>query len=73
MSTRSAFIGQGIQNSGSVDLTARDIYIGTASDQLLADLRITDPDDDKKRIEATKGRLLEDSYRWILDHRDFLQ
>jgi hypothetical protein len=39
--------------------------------QCLADLRLTDPRDDKARIEATKGGLLRDSYRWILDHDDF--
>jgi hypothetical protein len=37
------------------------------------DLRLTDPRDDKKRIEETKGGLLEDSYRWILEHSDFQQ
>ncbi|RSL81247.1 hypothetical protein CEP52_017244 [Fusarium oligoseptatum] len=36
-------------------------------------LRETDPRDDKTRIEATKGGLLRDSYRWILDHDDFQQ
>ncbi|KAL7903891.1 NACHT domain-containing protein [Trichoderma velutinum] len=39
----------------------------------LTDLRITDPRDDKTRIEATKGGLFKDSYRWILEHRDFRQ
>ncbi|KAM0247351.1 hypothetical protein ACHAQJ_009885 [Trichoderma viride] len=39
----------------------------------LADLRTTDPRDDKSRIEATKGGLLKDSYRWILKHGDFQQ
>jgi hypothetical protein len=37
----------------------------------LQDLRPTDPRDDKKRIEDTKGGLLKDSYRWILDNSDF--
>ncbi|KAL6904000.1 hypothetical protein GGI43DRAFT_308616 [Trichoderma evansii] len=41
------------------------------SDPCLADLRITDPRDDKTRIEETKGGLLKDSYCWILDHADF--
>jgi NACHT domain len=36
-------------------------------------LRLTDPRDDKKRIEETKGGLLKDSYRWILDNADFQQ
>ena len=39
----------------------------------LQDLRTTDPRDDKKRIEETKGGLLEDSYRWILGNADFRQ
>ncbi|KAH0551763.1 hypothetical protein GP486_007019, partial [Trichoglossum hirsutum] len=34
-------------------------------------LRITDPRDDKKRIEETKGGLLKDSYHWILKNSDF--
>ena len=37
----------------------------------LADLRLTDPRDDKTRIEQTKGGLLKDSYKWVLDHDDF--
>ena len=41
--------------------------------QCLKDLRSTDPRDDKKRIEETKGGLLEGSYRWILEQSDFQQ
>ncbi|KAF2033468.1 WD40 repeat-like protein [Setomelanomma holmii] len=37
----------------------------------LRDLRSTDPRSDKKRIEDTKGGLLLDSYRWILDNPEF--
>ena len=33
----------------------------------------TDPCDDKKRIEETKGGLLADSYRWVLDNTAFQQ
>jgi hypothetical protein len=40
-------------------------------DLCLRDLRSTDPRDDKKRIEDTKGGLLKDSYRWILENSDF--
>ncbi|CAG9985116.1 unnamed protein product [Clonostachys byssicola] len=40
-------------------------------EQCLKDLRETDPSDDKTRIQSTKGGLLRDSYRWILDHDDF--
>ena len=36
-------------------------------------LRLTDPRDDRKRIEETKGGLLKDSYHWILEHSDFQQ
>jgi len=37
----------------------------------LRDLRATDPQDDKKRIEDKKGGLLQDSYYWILDNAEF--
>ncbi|RBQ78488.1 hypothetical protein FVER14953_07672 [Fusarium verticillioides] len=39
--------------------------------KLLRDLRETDPRDDKSRIEDTKGGLLEDAYRWILENDKF--
>jgi hypothetical protein len=42
-------------------------------EKCIQDLRLTDPCDDKKRIEDTKGGLLEDSYRWILENPDFQQ
>jgi hypothetical protein len=44
-----------------------------AEDRCLADLRCTDPRHDKTRIEQTKGGLLADSYRWVLDNADFRQ
>ncbi|KAL2145611.1 hypothetical protein VTI28DRAFT_6669 [Corynascus sepedonium] len=37
----------------------------------LKDLYKTDPRHDKTRIEQAKGRLLVDSYRWVLDNDDF--
>jgi hypothetical protein len=37
------------------------------------DLYLTDPRHDKERIVATKGGLLEDSYRWILGNSEFQQ
>ncbi|KAM3089323.1 hypothetical protein ACMFMG_000927 [Clarireedia jacksonii] len=43
------------------------------SQSCIQDLRVTDPREDKKRIEDTKGGLLRDSYQWILKHPDFLQ
>ncbi|KAJ4011096.1 hypothetical protein NW766_007729 [Fusarium irregulare] len=39
--------------------------------QCLRDLRETDPRDDKTRIQETKGGLLEDAYRWILENHQF--
>ena len=37
----------------------------------LNDLRVTDPRDEKQRIEQTKGGLLADSYRWVFDNPKF--
>jgi hypothetical protein len=42
-------------------------------EECLRDLRATDPRNDKKRIEETKGGLLADSYRWVLDNTTFQQ
>lgn len=39
--------------------------------ECIQNLRLTDPRDDKKRIENTKGGLLRDSYKWILQNHDF--
>ncbi|RKL08560.1 Vegetative incompatibility protein HET-E-1 [Fusarium oxysporum] len=47
------------------------IHETSADNTCLADLRLTDPRDDRKRIEETKGGLLKDSYRWILENTDF--
>ncbi|KAG7424474.1 Vegetative incompatibility protein HET-E-1 [Fusarium oxysporum f. sp. raphani] len=40
-------------------------------EKCMQDLHVTDPRQDKKRIQDTKGGLLRDSYHWILDHDDF--
>jgi hypothetical protein len=42
-------------------------------ERCVQDVRGTDPRDDKKRIEETKGGLLADSYRWVLDNATFQQ
>ncbi|PVH90432.1 NACHT-domain-containing protein, partial [Periconia macrospinosa] len=42
-------------------------------DRCVQDMRHTDPRDVKKRIEDTKGGLLKDSYRWVLDNASFQQ
>lgn len=41
------------------------------TENCIRDLRLTDPRDDQDRIEATKGGLLEESYRWVLDESNF--
>jgi NACHT domain len=41
--------------------------------QSLTELRLTDPRDDKIRIERTKGGLFRDSFLWILDNPEFQQ
>ena len=45
----------------------------TLNQECLRDLRTTNPLDDKERIKHTKGGLLKDSYRWILDNKEFKQ
>lgn len=44
---------------------------GDLDEKCLRDLRITDPRDDKKRIEREKGGLLEASYSWIINNEQF--
>ncbi|KAH8586999.1 hypothetical protein B0O99DRAFT_527618 [Bisporella sp. PMI_857] len=39
----------------------------------MQDLRLTDPRLDKERIEATKGGLLKEAYRWVIENSDFQQ
>ncbi|ORY71005.1 NACHT domain-containing protein [Pseudomassariella vexata] len=66
--------GTGIQLVGSGNITIRgDANFGARHNQCLADLRSTDPRHDKTRIQDAKGGLLEDSYRWILEHAYFIQ
>ncbi|KAK3617365.1 hypothetical protein LTR56_025331 [Elasticomyces elasticus] len=42
-------------------------------DDCVRDLRLSNPSDDKKRIEHTKGGLLADAYNWIFDHAQYVQ
>jgi hypothetical protein len=42
-------------------------------ERCIQDVRHTDPRDDKRRIEETKGGLQADSYRWVLDNSTFQQ
>ena len=39
----------------------------------IRDIRLSDPRDDKKRIEEAKGGLLKDAYRWALQTSEFQQ
>ncbi|KAF3060313.1 hypothetical protein CFAM422_011473 [Trichoderma lentiforme] len=41
--------------------------------QCMRDLRLSDPSDDKKRIEQTKGGLLQESYSWVLGNLEYQQ
>jgi hypothetical protein len=54
--------------AGAFDRLKRELY---KLEQCIQDIRQTDPCDDKKRIEETKGGLLADSYRWILHNTAF--
>ncbi|KAF2022866.1 HET-domain-containing protein, partial [Setomelanomma holmii] len=56
--------------AGAFDRLKRELY---KLEQCIQDIRQTDPCDDKKRIEETKGGLLVDSYRWVLDNTTFRQ
>jgi hypothetical protein len=49
------------------------VQMVTEDHKCIQHLRLTDPRDDKRRIEETKGGLLEDSYNWILENSDFQQ
>ena len=55
--------------------TATEAQVKDASENrtCLQDLRTTDPREDKKRIEDTKGGILKDSYAWILENPQFQQ
>ena len=47
--------------------------LGPQNKQCIRDLFQTDPRDDKARIERTKGGLLQDAFRWILENSTFRQ
>ncbi|WPJ63597.1 hypothetical protein SMAC4_13655 [Sordaria macrospora] len=69
-----ANIGPGAQYNNNAAGPQYNYYLYEQKDQqCLKHLRITDPRDDKVRIERTKGGLLQDSYRWVLNNADFQQ
>ncbi|RAH42538.1 uncharacterized protein BO95DRAFT_455775 [Aspergillus brunneoviolaceus CBS 621.78] len=53
------------QNNGSVEFHNHHAC--------LRDLRISNPRDDKTRIEELKGGILKDSYSWVLQNNEFLR
>ncbi|KAH0499720.1 hypothetical protein TgHK011_006895 [Trichoderma gracile] len=68
---RSIDVGQDVKQ---LVLHAKDEqeYRKTEEDKkCLRDLYITDPQMDKRRIENTKGGLVQDSWRWILHHSEY--
>jgi hypothetical protein len=60
-------------NEGAANASKRLRDVIDKREKCIQDIRITDPRDDKKRIEGTKGGLLKDSYRWILENSEFKQ
>ncbi|OCK72880.1 hypothetical protein K432DRAFT_252461, partial [Lepidopterella palustris CBS 459.81] len=62
-----------IYGEGAVNAFKRLQEVIDKREKCIQDLRLTDPRDDKKRIEDFKGGLLEDSYRWILENPEFQQ
>ncbi|ORY01187.1 heterokaryon incompatibility protein-domain-containing protein [Clohesyomyces aquaticus] len=61
--------GEGKQNA--MRRLMREIDQYEPDEIYVRNLYITDPRDDKMRIEYVKGGLLEDSYRWVLQNSDF--
>ncbi|KAL2138289.1 hypothetical protein VTI28DRAFT_7153 [Corynascus sepedonium] len=68
------------QVQGRNVIAGQNVYDGTVNinfnkesedKNCLKELCTTDPRQDKKRIEQTKGGLLVDSYRWVLNNTEF--
>lgn len=57
--------------SASDDRSAADKAVSAADNEFLKKLRVTNPSDDKRRIEHAKGDLLDDCYQWVLHHEAF--
>ncbi|RYP44076.1 hypothetical protein DL768_009421 [Monosporascus sp. mg162] len=60
-----------IRNQANRDEGLKSPTITAFDEKCLADLRVTDPRDDKRYIEDTKGGLFPGSSNWILYHDDF--
>jgi hypothetical protein len=61
------------EGEGPAEAMRRVIDEVDRQNKCIQDIRQTDPRDDKKSIEGTKGGLLADSYRWVLDNATFQQ
>ncbi|KAH0432493.1 heterokaryon incompatibility protein [Colletotrichum camelliae] len=48
-------------------------YYNESTEKCVEELYVTDPRHDKIRIQDTKGGLLDECYRWILENESFLQ
>ncbi|PYI33509.1 hypothetical protein BP00DRAFT_392206 [Aspergillus indologenus CBS 114.80] len=60
------------QNNGNVEFhNHHGPSQASRNEACLRDLRITNPRDDKARIQDFKGGLLMDSYRWVLSNDEF--
>ncbi|OJJ98484.1 hypothetical protein ASPACDRAFT_1881866 [Aspergillus aculeatus ATCC 16872] len=60
------------QNNGNVEFhNHHEPSQASRNEACLRDLRITNPRDDKARIQDFKGGLLMDSYRWVLSNDEF--
>ena len=57
----------------TIQSVAAEVGFDETDKKCLRDLRLTDPRDDKSRIEASKDQLLEDSCSWVLEDRTFVQ
>lgn len=52
--------------------TIKKHILSKEEERCLKDLRVTDPRDDKSRIEDTNGGLLQGAYDWAIKHSDFI-
>jgi DNA replication protein DnaC len=60
-----------LQQQISVQLQQVSVQLKKEDQECIQNLRTTNPRHDKKRIEETKGGLLSDSYRWVLQNQSF--
>ncbi|KAI1384079.1 NACHT domain-containing protein [Hypoxylon trugodes] len=66
-------LSRALENLQNSSLNHDDTRFREEDDKCLMDLRVTDPRDDKTRIERDKGGLFVGSYVWILENDEFIQ